>query len=144
MLARQGGKIKSNNLKRFKYAMTISVYILLLITILRQMYVVTTYSYGCIIKCYLFFLILIRIKVRVSSVLSPNLVLNLLHRYADEENTLFASTNVAALVKRIWYIFSKSIPLFPFCSAIVSSYFKSDEIYDFFVRFSHGLINCML
>ena len=51
------------------------------------------------------FLNIVRIKVRVSSVLSPNLVLNLLHKYADEEKTLSASTDVAGMVKSIW-IFS--------------------------------------
>ena len=37
-------------------------------------------------------------KVRLSSVPSPSLVLNLLHRYAEEENTRSASTEVGFLV----------------------------------------------
>ena len=38
----------------------------------------------------------------VTSVVPPSLLLNLLHRYAQEENTRSASTEVGGTVSSIW------------------------------------------
>ena len=46
--------------------------------------------------------LIFRMKQIFSSVVSPRLVLNISHRYAEEENTRSASVEVGGTVSNIW------------------------------------------
>ena len=85
---------------------------------------------GSFVTFRIFVSALIIIKQSVSILVSLSLVRSLLQRYAAEENTRSASTEVGVTIYNIWYISSNKAPLFPVCSARVYSYFKEFDSED--------------